>query len=184
MAYSFAVFQDKVLKTLQHVQDDLGTLRTGRASIQLLDAVKVEAYGSLMKLNEVANVTVPDATLIVISPWDKSLMGAIEKGIQIANLGLNPVVDGAIVRVSVPSLTEERRKEMVKLLGQKIEDGKVLLRNVRTETKQAIEDLKGTAGVSEDTIKLDLAELEKKLKEAMVKIDKMSEEKAKELMKI
>jgi ribosome recycling factor len=184
MAYSFADFQQKIQKTLEYLREDLATLRTGRASVQLLDPVKVEAYGSLMKLNEVANVSVPDPSMIMISPWDKSLMSAIEKGIQIANLGLNPVVDGQIIRVSVPPLTEERRKEMVKLLSQKIENGRVLLRNIRTETKKEIEDLKGTAGVSEDMIKLDLQELEKKLKELMAQVDKMAADKTKDLMTI
>jgi ribosome recycling factor len=184
MPYSFATYQTKIAGTLKFIQDELASLRTGRASIQLLDPVKVEAYGSLMKLNEVANVSVPDATLIMITPWDKSLVNAIEKGIQIANLGFNPVVDGQIIRVSIPPLTEERRKEMVKVLAQKIESGKVLLRNIRTETKQDIESQKGQPGVSEDMIKLDLQELEKKVKQVIEQVDKMMADKQKELMTI
>lgn len=184
MTYDFTQFTAKAVKTLDHIRDDINTLRTGRASAQMLDNVKVEAYGAFMKLNEVANVSVPDPTLIVISPWDKSLVGAIEKGISASGLNLPPVVDGQLIRISVPPLTEERRKEMVKLLSQKIEAGRVMLRNVRAETKKEIDSMKDTAGVSEDGIKADLAELDKKVKEYMDKIELLSADKEKELMTV
>ena len=107
-------------KAFEHVQQEVRTLRTGRASADILDPVRVEAYGSSMRLVEVASVTAPDATLLVVSPWDKSLVGAVEKAIASAGLNLNPVVEGQIIRIAVPPLTQERRQEMVKLLHQKL----------------------------------------------------------------
>jgi len=162
----------------------MSTLRTGRASAQMLDSVSVEVYGTYMKIHELANVSVPDPSLMVIAPWDKSVLGPLEKAITSAGLNLQPVVDGDIIRIAVPSLTEERRKEMVKLLYQKAENGRVLLRNVRGEIKKEIEKQEDTAGVSEDAIKQDLLELDKKVKHFMDSLDTMTAEKEKELMKI
>jgi ribosome recycling factor len=184
MAYDFNDFQQKALKTMDFIRTDIATLRTGRASSQMLDAVRVEAYGSMMKMNEVGNVSAPDPSLLVISPWDKSLLPAIEKAISTAGLNLHPVVDGAIIRIAVPALTEERRKEMVKLLAQKMEGGRVMLRNVRGDIRKEIEKMKDDGGVSEDDIKKDLQELDKKVKDFMDQIDKMSVEKEKELMTV
>jgi ribosome recycling factor len=183
MAYNFTSFIDKGNKTLDHLRQDIGALRTGRASAQLLDIVTVEAYGSRMKINEVANVSVPDPSLIVVTPWDKSLLGDIEKAISISGLNLPPVVDSNLIRISVPPLTEERRKEMVKLLHQKIESGRVMMRNVRADAKKEIDKMK-EEGVSEDEVARDLQELEKKVKEFMDKIDKLAQDKEKELMTV
>lgn len=182
MAYDFSDFKQKADKTLQHIQSDISMLRTGRATIQMLDVVNVEAYGTIMKVNELANITVPDPTLIVISPWDKSLLGTLEKAIAVSPLNLHPVVDGEIIRVVVPSLTEERRKEMVKLLHQKIETGRVMLRNVRGDIRKEIERLKTTGGVSEDAVESDLAELDKQIKNYMDMVEKIAADKEKELM--
>jgi ribosome recycling factor len=184
MAYDFNQFVVKADKTLDHIRNDISSLRTGRASAQMLDMVNVEAYGTQMKINELANVSVPDPTLLVISPWDKSVLGAIEKAINVSGLNLHPVVDGQIVRIAVPPLTEERRKEMVKLLFQKIESGRVMLRNVRGDVKKEIEKLKDTSGVSEDDIKADLEELDKRVKDYMDKIEKLSADKEADLMKV
>ncbi len=174
----------KFQKTLDHIVADVATLRTGKASAQMLDPVVVEAYGSKMKINEVANVATPDPTLLVISPWDKSLIGSIEKAIQVSGLNLQPIVAGDIIRVPVPPLTEERRRDIVKLLQQKIESGKVMLRNVRTEAKKEIEALKGEAGISEDDIAREIEDLEKVFQSFIEKIDTLSQEKEKELMSL
>lgn len=184
MSYDFSGFQAKAQSTLQHIQADIGTLRTGRASVQLLDPVMVEAYGTRMKLNEVANVAAPDPTLLTISPWDKSLVSTIEKAITISGLNLQPVVDGQMIRVPVPPLTEERRKEMVKLLQQKIESGRVMMRNVRGDARKEIEDMQGQPGVSEDSIKADLEQLDKKMKTLMDQIDSLLQDKTADLMKV
>lgn len=184
MSYQFSQFTQKADKTVQHIQEDINTLRTGRASAQLLDIVDVEVYGSRMKVNELANISVPDPSLIVVSPWDKSILGSLEKAIAISPLNLHPVVDGQIIRIAVPALTEERRKEMVKILKQKIESGRILMRNVRADSRKDIEKMKDDAGVSEDMIKSDLEQLDIEVKKYMDLIEKMEQEKEKELMKV
>lgn len=184
MSYTFTSFSQRADKTLVHIQNDIAQLRTGRASVQMLDIVSVEAYGTRMRVNELANISAPDPGMLIVSPWDKSIMGAIEKAIASSGLNLHPVVDGAIIRIVVPALTEERRKELVKLLHSKIEDARIMMRNVRAETKKEIDDQEDQAGVSEDMIKADLETLEKKTKEYMDKIDEISVEKEKELMTV
>lgn len=184
MPFSFQEFQQKIDKALDHVTQDLATLRTGRASTQMLDSVVVMAYGAPMKVNEVGNLSTPDPHLLVITPWDKSLLGEIEKAIVVAGLNLSPVVDGGIIRIAIPALTQERRQEMVKLLHQKIETGKVMIRSIRTDTKKDIEKQEGQAGISEDSIAADVELLEKKTKELMDKLDQMAQAKEAELMKV
>jgi ribosome recycling factor len=184
MAFDFSEFEDKVSKTIAHVMQELSGLRTGRASSQLLDQVMVEAYGTKMKLNEVANLAVVDAQLLTVTPWDKSLLSAVEKGIQVAGLNLNPVVAGDLIRIVVPALTQERRQEMVKLLHQKLESGRVMLRSVRTDTKKDIEKQKGQPGVSEDDIKAEVDLLEQKTKDALTQIDQLGTAKEKDLLTI
>lgn len=169
-------------KAFDHTSQEIAALRTGRASVQLLDEVMVEAYGTRMKLNEVASLSAPDASLLVVSPWDKSLIAAVEKAIQSANLNLSPVVDGEVVKVPVPALTQERRQELVKLLHQRAETGRVLVRSARGDIKQSIEDQEGGAGVSEDDIESALKELEEVTKEYIEKIDVLVQNKEKELL--
>ncbi|MBT4124209.1 MAG: ribosome recycling factor [Candidatus Pacebacteria bacterium] len=171
-------------KSLKHTEGEVATLRTGRATVQMLDDVTVEAYGSVMNLNEVGSVTAPDPTLLVISPWDKGLVGAVEKGVIAANLNLNPIVDGETVKVPVPPLTQERRQEMVKILHQKSESGRVMIRSVRSDVKQTIDSQKGEAGISEDDIELSLKELENLTKEYIEKIDLLVKDKEKELLSL
>lgn len=184
MAFDFSNYKAKMQKALDHVGQDLASLRTGRATVQMLDPVVVEAYGSRMRINEVASVQAPDPTMILVSPWDKSLLAAIERAITISGLNLNPVVDGDTIRIQVASLTEEKRKEMVKLLYKKIEDGKVMLRNVRGDVRKEIEAQKGAEDISEDDIKRDLTNLDEILKQFTQKLDEVSAKKEKELMTI
>ena len=184
MAINKSLYQDRFDKTIDHLQRELGSLRTGRASVQLLDDVRVMAYGASMAIHEVANVSAPDAQLLVVKPWDKSLMPEIEKAIQAAQLNLNPVVDGEIIRIPVPPLTQERRQEMVKSLHQKVEEAKVMLRTVRADVRRDIEKQEGEAGISEDDIKAELSELDEVVKEYIEKVDSISENKEKDLLKI
>ncbi len=184
MPYSFSEFHAKAKKAIEHVQRDISTLRTGRAAVQMLDSVHVEAYGTTMQLVEVASVQAPDPSLLVVSPWDKGLLSAVEKGIQAAGLNVNPVVDGDIVRIAVPPLTEETRKEMVKQLYKKIEAGRVMLRAVRTDCKKDIDDLAGMDGVSEDDISRDLKSLEEELKVYMAQLDEILARKEKDLLAV
>lgn len=184
MPYSFTTVTDKLDKALEHVRRDIATLRTGRATTQMLDPVMVEAYGARMKINEVASVQAPDPTLLVVSPWDKSLLEAVEKGIASADLNLNPVVDGDVIRIAISPLTEEKRKEMVKSLAKKIEAGRVMLRTIRTDAKKEIEAQDGTDGISEDDIAQDVDSLETVIKEYNAKLDDIYASKEKDLMTV
>lgn len=145
---------------LSSIKKDLSTVRTGRAKSSMVEEVRVEAYGAIMTLKELASVAVPDPTLIVISPWDKSLVANILTGVQKAELNLQVVADGETIKISVPPLSQERRQELVKLVHTKLEAGKVMIRNIRTDTKAEIEALEGQGGVSEDDIKVWLARMQ------------------------
>ena len=183
---------DDSLKTLltrldgaiEVVKKDLSTIRTGRAKPALVENVKVEAYGTYMELRELASITAPDTTLLVISPWDRSLINAIANGIRKAELNVNPIVDGEVVKIAIPSLTQERREELVKLTHQKLEAGRVLIRQIRTEIKNEIEKLEDESGVSEDDIKKWLESMQKSVDDYMSKIDALGKDKEAELMTI
>jgi ribosome recycling factor len=182
--FTFDDFQARIDKLMEHIRDDISTLRTGRANSSMLDPVVVEAYGTRMKIQEVGSVTVKDPTLLVIAPWDKSLMEAIAKGINVSGLNLNPIIDGEIIRIPVPALTTERRQEMVKLLAQKIEAGKVMLRNLRGDIRKEIDAEKDQDGVSEDHIKQWQTELDQKVKAVEAQIDELKKAKEVDLMQI
>lgn len=184
MSFNFSEIRKKLDKAIDHALHEIGMLRTGRASAQILDPVMVEAYGGRMRIAEVASVQVVDANLITVSPWDKSLLGAIEKGIAAAELNINPVVAGDLIRIMIAPLTEETRREMVKLLHKKIEDNKVMLRVIRADAKKMIETSESEDGVSEDSIKIDLNKLEDILKEYTQKLEDIAAKKEKELMTI
>lgn len=171
-------------KVIDHFHHELSSVRTGRANPALLATVMVESYGTKMPLNQVANVTVSDAKTLTISPWDKSQLGEIEKGIQAANLGFNPSNDGVVIRVSLPPLTEDRRKEMVKLVGQLAEQARIGIRQVREEIIKAVK--KGEADGT--STKDDTAAAQKKVQEVIddynKQIKETAEDKEKELMTI
>lgn len=169
---------------IEIVSKDLATVRTSRAKPSLVESVKVEAYGSMMELRELAGITVPDPSLIVVTAWDKSLVGGIEEAIRSADLGLSPTVDGDVVKIPVPMLTEERRMEYVKLVSQKIESGRVFLRQIRGEIKEDLDKLEGKPGISEDDIKAWLNEMQDYVDEYIKKIEELGVHKEKELMTI
>ena len=184
MSFDFREFIQSGQKATTHTLGEVNALRIGGASIQMLDPVTVEAYGARMKLAEVASLSAHDPQTLVISPWDTSLLAAIEKGIQQANLNLSPVVDGKIVRISVPALTEETRQQMVKILNQKIEDGRIMIRGLRADTKKEIEKQAGAAGVSEDDIKKDLTRLETETKKFIDELEHLLVKKTEQLLKV
>lgn len=184
MSFNFTEFKSKLEKSYDFVLNDAASLRTGRATVQILDPVIVEAYGSRMRLVEVASIQAPDPTMLLVSPWDRSLLSNIEKAISSAELNLNPVVDGDIIRIKIAPLTEEKRLEMVKILHKKIESGRVMFRNLRSDTKRDIEKQKGDDGVSEDDIKFEVKELDDLLKHHMEKLDTLAINKEKELLTI
>src|SRR5919206_2650931 len=148
-------------KALADLQGEMAQFRTGRASINLLDSVRVEAYGSMVPLNQVAQLHVPEPAMITVQPWDTSTLGAIEKAIRNADLGLNPSNDGKIVRVPVPPLTEERRRELAKKLHHVAEDHRVALRNVRRDANEHFKKLLKDKAISEDDERRALEEIQK-----------------------
>lgn len=167
------------------VRDDLQTVQTGRAKPAMIEGVKVEAYpGTFMEIREIGTISAPDPHCLVIKPWDQSVLGKLEKALQEANLGINPAVDGEIVRLVVPSLNEERRLELVKMVKQKIEGGKAMLRQVRGDVKREIDNQKDAAGVSEDDIHRLQDNLQKLIDEFNAKLDELEKNKATELMQI
>ncbi len=172
---------DKVLSDLQH---EMAGVRTGRASMGLLDNVRAEAYGTPMPLNQLATLHVPDATMITVQPFDMSQIGAIEKAIRAADLGLNPSNDGKIIRVPIPSLTEERRKELVKKVHHIAEDHRVALRNVRRDSNEHIKKLLKDKLISEDEDRRAHDEIQKLTDGYIAKLDQAVKSKEKEVLDI
>lgn len=164
------------------VKKDLSSVRTGRAKPSLVEDVRVEAYGTLMAIKELATISAPDTSLIVISPWDKGMVAAISSGIQQSGLNIQPIVDGDTVKISIPALTQERRQELVKLVHQKLEAARVMIRQIRTEIKEEIEAQEGEAGISEDRIKLWLTSMQKSIDQHMIRIDELGKDKEQELL--
>ena len=174
----------KFEKVIEIVTGDLATIRTGRAKPDLVSNLDVIAYGQKMKLYELANITAPDTSLITITPWDKGVIKDIEKAINDSHMQLSPNVSGDMIRVPIPALTEERRKDFVKLLHQKMESGRVLVRQVRGEVKEEIDKSENTSGVSEDDTKRMLEDLQKMTDEYMGKVDEMGKKKEEEILSI
>jgi len=182
MAFNFAQYEDKLKKGVEHLRKELSTIRTGRASASILDNVKVEYYGSMVPISQVAAVNVPQAKTIEIKAWDSSALPAIEKAIQKSDLGLNPVNDGKLIRINIPSLTEERRKELVKYAKKVSEEEKVSLRNHRRTANEEIDKAKGE--ISEDQQKKDKEKIQKTLDSYIAQVDKILVEKEKEMMEV
>lgn len=172
-------------RVLQLIKDDLAMIKSGRAQPTMVEKIMIEAYPpSKMPLVEVASITAPDPHLLVIQPWDTSIVKQVVTGLSASDMHLNPTVDGAIIRISIPALTQERRLELVKMVKQKTEGGKEMLRDVRNEAKHEVDSQKGKPGVSEDDIFGWHEELQKIHDSYVVKLDEMAKEKEKELMEI
>lgn len=174
----------KMKKSIDHLMDEFKAVRTGRANISILDSVNVDYYGEKMKINQLANMTVPDPHTIAIDPWDKSSLLLIVKAIETANLGLNPVNDGKILRVPIPALTEERRKEIIKNIKKKGEDSKVALRNLRRDANEHIKKLEKDGHMSEDLVKKTTDEVQKLTDKYIKDIDGLVVKKEKELLEV
>ena len=172
-------FMDKSMKFLEH---EYGSLRTGRATPSLLEKVKVNYYGALTPLNQCATISVPEARLLVVQPWDKSLLNPIEKAIQSANLGLNPLNDGILIRVPVPAMNDERRQELVRLVHQMAEDGRIAVRNIRRDANDRIKKLEKDKDISEDNAKDAYTEIQNITDKFIEKINEAQEAKEKEIL--
>ena len=167
---------------IEHVRRELGGIRTGRASVTILDTVHVDAYGSSMPLNQVASLSVPESTMIVATPFDPSLMGTIEKAIRSSNLGLNPTNDGKVIRIPIPSLTEERRKELSKLVHKFTEEGRNGVRQVRRDGNEKLKKLLKDHAISEDDERRGLEDVQKVTDQYIALIDELQKKKDAELL--
>lgn len=171
-------------KALEAMRREFGSVRTGKASANLLDTVRVRAYGSMMPLNQVATVSTPEARMLVVQPWDKGLMGDIERGIRDANLGLNPANDGNLIRVPIPALNEERRKELAKSLHRMAEEGRVAVRHSRQEANKEIKQQQSDGKISEDDSRREQDKIQKLTDEYIAKIEQMLKHKEEEVMEV
>lgn len=181
---AMAAAKTRMEKAVEDFRKDVATIRTGRANASLLDHVRVDYHGTPMPVNQLGTLTVPDATMIMIAPWDPSVVPLIDKAIRTADLGLNPTNDGKVVRVPVPAPTEERRKELVKQLHKVLENHRTAVRNVRRDLKEAIEKLEKEKKISEDEKKRSIDELEKISHAETKKIEDLSASKEKEILQV
>ncbi|MGN1167154.1 MAG: ribosome recycling factor [Lachnospiraceae bacterium] len=177
------VYESKMTKTLANLDGELGSIRAGRANPNVLNKIMVDYYGAPTPIQQMANVSVPEPRMIQIQPWDKSMLKAISKAIQISDLGINPTNDGITIRLVFPELTEERRKELVKDVKKKGEAAKVAIRNIRRDGNDAFKKLKGS-DISEDEIKDMEDDLQKMTDKFIKEVDKAVEVKSKEVMTV
>ncbi len=181
---AIAAARTRMEKAVDDFRKELATVRTGRANAAILESVRVDFYGTLTPVNQLGTVTVPEPTMLVISPWDPSVVGAIDKAIRASDLGLNPTNDGKVVRIPIPSPTEERRKELVKHIHKVLENHRTAVRNIRRDIKEAIDKLEKDKKISQDEQKRSLDELEKVSHSETKKIEDLSALKEKELMEL
>lgn len=181
---TLAQARTKMAKVVDELQHELASVRTGRASAALLDHVKVEYYGAPTPLSQVATLGVPEATLLTVQPWDPTLLPAIEKAIRSSDLGLNPMNDGKVIRVPVPPLTEERRKELVKHVHAMLEKHRLSVRNVRRDSNESLKKLLKDKKISEDDERKGLEETQKLTEEYIGKLDAQGKAKEQEILAI
>lgn len=175
---------EKMDKTLAIVVKDMSTLRAGRANPQILDKITVDYYGTPTALNQVGNISSPEPRMLVIAPWEPKMIGPIEKAIQKSDLGINPSNDGKVVRLMIPELNEERRKDLCKQVKKMAEEGKVAVRNTRRDALEAVKKLKKDSKITEDEQKAAETEMQKVTDAKIKEIDKLAAEKEKEIMSI
>ncbi len=177
-------YEDKMNKTLDVLQSEYGTIRAGRANPHVLDRIKVDYYGTPTPLQQVGNISVPEARMIVIQPWEKSLLKAIEKAILTSDLGINPTNDGTVIRLVFPELTEERRKQLAKDVKKKGEAAKVAMRNVRRDANDSFKKMEKAGELSEDDLELAIDKIQKMIDKMTEKVDKAVEAKTKEILTV
>lgn len=181
------VLQDagrRMKKTVEHVRDDFTSVRTGRANASILNRVMVDYYGSPTPLNQIASIAVPEPTLLVVSPYDKSSIEDVEKAIQQSDLGLNPVNDGNVIRLPIPKLTEERRKELTRLVRSKAEEGRVAIRNIRRDAIEELRTFEKDGEITKDDLHRGQEEAQKLTDRFIAETDEMLKVKEKELMEV
>jgi ribosome recycling factor len=181
---TFTQLKTRMDKAVEDFRKELASQRTGRANVHMLDSIHVDAYGSQMPLTQVGNISAPEPNLITITPWDMGLMGVIEKAIRSSDLGFNPQNDGKVIRVPVPALTEERRKDMVKHLGKVLEEHRTAVRNIRRDGNDAIKKAMKDKKISEDEERGSLDQMQKVTDDEIKKMEEMLRVKEKEVMQV
>lgn len=184
MDKAIAEGKQRMARTVERLEHEFATIRTGRASPAILDRLKVDYYGSELPVNQLATISVPEARLLIITPWDKGAIRPIEKAIMTSDLNLTPSSDGNVIRLEIPPLTEERRKELAKHVNQMAEDARVAIRNIRREVNAAIEKLEKAGSVSEDDAEWGKKQVQDATDEAIQQIDKLASRKVAEVMEV
>jgi len=175
-------FEKKMKLAQEHFRKELSKLRTGRANIHIFEEVKVNYYGQLLPINQVATLSIPDPSLVTVQPWDPTILEAVEKAIRSSDLGLNPINDGRLLKVPIPPLDEERRREMAKKIRKMLEEEKTVLRNLRRESKEEIEEMEEEKLITEDEKFDGLEKLQEILDEYVSKLEEMAKVKEKEIL--
>ncbi|MBR2572654.1 MAG: ribosome recycling factor [Clostridia bacterium] len=175
---------DKMDKTISVIKKDLSTLRAGRANPQILDRITVDYYGSPTPLNQIGNISSPEPRLLVIAPWETKMISAIEKAIQKSDIGINPSNDGKVIRLMVPELNEERRKELCKQVRKQVEEGKVAIRSIRRDAMETLKKMKKASEITEDDQKVAETDLQKVTDNHIKEMDKVGEDNEKEIMSV
>jgi len=176
--------EKKMQKAIEYLVKDYATMRAGRANPAMVEKVMVNYYGSPTPLNQVANITVPEARLLVIQPWDKTLIPEIEKAIMKSDLGVNPTNDGNVIRIAIPALTEERRKDLVKVVKKRAEEAKVAVRNIRRDGNDELKSKEKDKSISEDESKKGMDTMQKNTDKYIKEIDKILQAKEKDIMEV
>ena len=176
--------EERMKKSLEATRRELAGIRTGKASPALLDTVKVEAYGQTLSLKEVGQVSAPEARLLMVTPWDKALIKAVSRAIQMSDLGLSPTDDGTVVRIPIPTLTEERRKDMVKLVAKLVEEGRVHVRQVRHDVNKDVKHKQDDGSLAEDEAKRLTADVQKLTDRYVALLDELLKKKTAEVMEV
>lgn len=171
-------------KALEALQAEFASIRTGRANVSLLEGISVDYYGVPTPVTQVATVSVPEPRMLLIQPWDKGMLGSIEKALQMSDLGLVPNNDGSQIRLNIPQLTEERRKELVKLVHKRTEDARVAVRNIRRDGNDQMKKAEKQDGISEDQVKKGIEDIQTLTDDKMKEIDKLMEAKEKEVLEV
>lgn len=181
---AIAQARTRMEKAIEDFRKELAGLRTGRANVSLLDHIRVDYHGAVMPINQLATLTVPEPSMIIIAPWDPGAIGPIDKAIRTSDLGLNPASDGKLIRVPIPPLTEERRRELVKHLHKVLENHRTAVRNIRRDVKEAVEKLEREKKISEDERKRTIDELDKLTHQETKKVEDLSAAKEKEILEL
>ena len=176
--------KERMTKAVQAYTRELASIRAGRASASLLDKIAVEYYGVPTPINQLASISTPEARLLMIQPYDKSIVSDVEKAIMKSDLGLNPTSDGAVIRIAIPALTEERRKELVKLVKKESEEAKVAIRNIRRDANDDLKKLEKNGELTEDDLRGYTEDVQKLTDEFIAKIDQITKEKEKEILEV